>query len=139
LAKDIFHDYVKEALIVDGWTITHEPLTLLSKAEGGIATDLGAEKVIVAEKGLTRIAVEVKSFINLSPIADFRDAVGQYGLYISALTMKNSDRILYLAIPDEVFYRLIKKEVIRRTIEFFKIKILLYNVSTKTITSWIES
>jgi hypothetical protein len=110
LARDIFHSYVREALILDGWEIAHDPLTLLSKAEGGIATDLGAEKIIVAEKGLTRIAVEVKSFISLSPIADFRDAVGQYGLYISALSMKNSDRILYLAMPDEVFYRLIKKK-----------------------------
>lgn len=45
--------------------------------------------------------------------------------------MKNSDRVLYLAIPDEVFYRLAKKKVIRRTIQFFGVKILLYNVSTK--------
>ena len=60
MARDAFHDIVKEALIKDGWLITDDPLTLLNRAEGGISTDLGAEKVIVAEKGLTRIAVEVK-------------------------------------------------------------------------------
>ena len=64
MAKDVFHDIVKEALIKDGWLVTHDPLTLLTRAEGGISTDLGAEKVIVAERGLTKIAVEVKSFIN---------------------------------------------------------------------------
>ena len=26
MAKDIYHDPVKEALIKDGWTITHDPL-----------------------------------------------------------------------------------------------------------------
>ena len=42
--KDIYHDIVKEALIKDGWNVTHDPLTLLSKKEGGLQTDLGAEK-----------------------------------------------------------------------------------------------
>jgi XisH protein len=64
MARDIFHDLVKEALIADGWLITDDPLTLLTRIEGGISTDLGAEKIIVAEKGVTRIAVEVKSFLN---------------------------------------------------------------------------
>ncbi|NJN35150.1 MAG: hypothetical protein HC817_13750, partial [Saprospiraceae bacterium] len=57
MAKDIFHEIVKEALIKDGWTITDDPLTLLTKPEGGISTDLGAEKIIVAEKDLIKIAV----------------------------------------------------------------------------------
>ena len=50
MARDLFHNIVKEALIKDGWTITDDPLTLLSREEGGISTDMGAEKVIVAEK-----------------------------------------------------------------------------------------
>ena len=50
MAKDIFHDLVNEALIKDGWDVTDDPLTLLNKAEGGISTDLGAEKIITAWK-----------------------------------------------------------------------------------------
>ena len=38
MAKDIFHNLVKETLIKDG-TVTDDPLTLLNKAEGGISTD----------------------------------------------------------------------------------------------------
>lgn len=75
MAKDLFHDIVKEALVKDGWLVTDDPLTLLSRAEGGISTDLGAEKIIVAEKGLTKIAVEVKSFINPSMIQIFYEQV----------------------------------------------------------------
>ena len=51
MAKDIYHNIVKEALIKDGWTITNDPL-LLPKEEGGLETDLGAEKLITAEKDL---------------------------------------------------------------------------------------
>ncbi|MCP5029653.1 MAG: fatty-acid synthase, partial [Actinomycetia bacterium] len=27
-AKDLYHDVVKNALVKDGWEITHDPLTL---------------------------------------------------------------------------------------------------------------
>ena len=49
MAKDAFHDLVKDALVQEDWKVTDNPLTLLSRAEGGIVTDLGAEKIIVAE------------------------------------------------------------------------------------------
>jgi hypothetical protein len=51
---------VKEGLIKDGWTVTDDPLTLLSREEGGISTDLGAEKIIVAERGLTKSLLKLK-------------------------------------------------------------------------------
>ena len=50
MARDIFHEIVKEALIKEGWLITDDPLTLLSRAEGGISTDLGAEKSLSLKK-----------------------------------------------------------------------------------------
>ena len=48
MARDVFHDLVKEALIKEGWKVTHDPLTLLKREKGGLVTDLGAEKIIVA-------------------------------------------------------------------------------------------
>jgi XisH protein len=30
MARDVFHEIVKEALIKDGWIVTHDPLTLLN-------------------------------------------------------------------------------------------------------------
>ena len=139
MAKDIYHEHVKAALIKDGWTITHDPLRLLSKAEGGLETDLGAEKVIIAEKGLTKVAVEVKSFLQPSLINEFNKATGQYVSYEEALDMLNDDRILYLAIPDEIYTKLVTKIITQRVIKRLKIKILLYNPESKTVVSWIES
>lgn len=78
MTKDIYHNLVKQSLIQNGWTITDDPLVLLPKKEGGLQTDLGSEKIFLAEKNSKKIAVEVKSFINPSPINDFHEAIGQY-------------------------------------------------------------
>ena len=60
-ARDIYHEAVKNALVKDGWTITDDPLTLELDGER-LFVDLGAERVIGAEKGLRKIAVEIITF-----------------------------------------------------------------------------
>jgi predicted RecB family endonuclease len=64
-AKDIFHEVVKRALQKDGWQITHDPLSI---SVGGVnmSIDLGAERLIAAEREGEKIAVEVKSFLERS-------------------------------------------------------------------------
>lgn len=138
MAKDIYHYVVKEALIKEGWTITDDPLVLLSKAEGGLETDLGAEKVITAEKGLQKIAVEVKSFLQPSIMYELHKAFGQYLFYAVALEMKENTRILYLAIPVEIYLRLHQKEIFRRTIKQYQVKLIIFDPETKIIESWKE-
>lgn len=59
MAKDLFHQVVKTALIKDGWTITNDPLTIrIDRVK--LEVDLAAEKVFAAEKDGQKIAVEVK-------------------------------------------------------------------------------
>ncbi|MEC4806145.1 MAG: element excision factor XisH family protein [Jaaginema sp. PMC 1079.18] len=65
--------------------------------------DLGADKVIAAEKSEQKIAVEIKSFLNNSAIADFHTALGQFLNYRLALQMTENDRNLYLAVPFDTF------------------------------------
>ena len=111
---------------------------MLSKSEGGLEADLGAEKIITAEKGLKKIAIEIKSFLSPSIMYAFHTAFGQYLIYLSALEIKQNERILYLAIPKEIYLRLIRREVIRKTIEKFKVKLIIYNPQNKSIDSWKE-
>ncbi len=138
MAKDLFHNIVKEALIKDNWVVTDDPLTLLSRAEGGISTDLGAEKMIVAERELVKIAVEVKSFINPSMIHDFLRASGQYNGYNIVIKYKQIDRILYLAMPIFAYEKLITYDFINAIIENVSIKFILFDEQEKTIIKWIE-
>jgi hypothetical protein len=83
-AKDIYHDTVKNALIKDEWIITDDPLKLTIGSRS-LYIDLGAEKLIGAQKGAQKIAVEIKSFISPSPVKDLENALGQYILYQNLL------------------------------------------------------
>ncbi|MGK7919083.1 MAG: element excision factor XisH family protein, partial [Trichodesmium sp.] len=60
MAKDIFHQQVKNALIKDGWNITHDPFTIRISEAVKLHIDLAAENAIAAEKGSEKIAVEIK-------------------------------------------------------------------------------
>ena len=74
-AKDIYYNTVRIALQKDGWTITNEPLTL-EIGDRSLFVDLGAEKILAAEKQGRKIAVEVKSFLSISPVHDLEKALG---------------------------------------------------------------
>jgi XisH protein len=51
VAKDIFHDIVKESLVTDGWQITHDGYRLLTDLlKDALIVDIGAEKFISATK-----------------------------------------------------------------------------------------
>ncbi len=101
-AKDIFHNAVRKALEKEGWVITYDPLFIRSL---GIEfyIDLGAEKIIGAEKDGEKIAVEIKSFIATSAISEFHTAVGQFMNYRIALQDQEPDRPLYLAVPKDTY------------------------------------
>jgi hypothetical protein len=62
MAQDIFHQIVKTALLKEGWEITHDPY-LLETLATTLNIDLGAEKIIAAQREKDFIAVEIKSFL----------------------------------------------------------------------------
>lgn len=78
--KDIYHDHVRNALLKEDWTITHEFLRL-SVGKKDLYIDLGAQRLIGAERGTEKIAVEVKSFVGKSDVEDLEKALGQFVLY----------------------------------------------------------
>jgi hypothetical protein len=94
-AKDIFHDVVKIALQKDGWTITDDPLHIRLGGVIDMYIDLGAEKVIAAEKAGRKIAVEIKSFLGPSTLTEFHLALGQFMNYRYAIEDTEPDRVLY--------------------------------------------
>jgi XisH protein len=70
MARDLFHAIVKDALIKEGWQITHDPFPV-DYGDVQMQIDLGAERLIAATKDREKIAVEVKSFINPPPSLNF--------------------------------------------------------------------
>src|SRR5262249_48866828 len=98
-ARNIYHDAVVRGLTADGWTITHDPLTI-SFGGKDLYVDLGAERAtLAAEKGDRRIAVEIQSFLGRSPVRSLEEAVGPYEIYRALLEESDPGRVLYLAVP----------------------------------------
>jgi hypothetical protein len=66
-ARDAFHDAVKQGLIKDGWTITHDPL-VIRLGKRNMLIDLAAENLLAARREDQNIAVEIKSFTGPSDL-----------------------------------------------------------------------
>ncbi len=135
-AKDKYHDAIKAALIHDGWKITHDPFYLrLGRRKGYI--DLGAEKQLIgAEKGNRKIAVEIKSFIGLSSVKDFQEALGQFLLYKPALSKKAPARTLFLALPEEFFDSFFDDPYFLEVAELYEMKMIIVDIIKKEIITW---
>lgn len=135
MAKDLFHKAVKNALIKEGWKITSDPLIIrIDRIK--LEVDLGAERIFSAEKSGIKIAVEVKSFINPSAINDFHTALGQFLNYRLALQMTDSSRILYLAVPIDIFNSFFQERFILNIIEQYDLKIIAYDSMIEEISQW---
>ena len=136
LAKDLFHDVVKTALIAEGWKITDDPLFL---KVGGVDffIDLGAEKLLAAERDGEKIAVEIKSFLNPSSVADFHLAIGQFINYRTALKLKEPERKLFIAVPAISYNTFMQKEFPRLIIDEYQIKLLIYDTEKEVIVKWL--
>jgi hypothetical protein len=133
---DIFHDVVKAVLQKDGWIITDDPLHIRISGVMDMYIDLGAEKVIAAEKAGRKIAVEIKSFLGSSTLTEFHLALGQFMNYRYALADTEPDRTLYLAAPVEIYEAFFTLPFIQSVVQRSQLSLLVYDVSQEEITQW---
>lgn len=136
-AKDIYHEQCKQALIKDGWKISHDPYNL-KIGRKDLFIDLAGEKLITAEKDSHKIAVEIKSFTSPSEIRDLEMAIGQYVLYKNILERVEPERVLYLAMRESSFIKLFEQEIGRILLENKVLKLLTFNPNQEVITQWIN-
>ena len=135
-AKDIYHDQVKSALIKDGWTITHDPL-LIRLTKKKLYVDLGAEKIIAAERGTEKIAVEIKSFTRPSEMKDLEEALGQCVLYSRLLARYDPDRKVYLAVSEDVYISVFEEEAGQILIEDGLLNVVTFDADQEVLVRWV--
>ncbi|BDA67097.1 fdxN element excision controlling factor XisH-like protein [Rivularia sp. IAM M-261] len=136
-AKDAIHDFVKNALIKDGWTITSENYTIRYE-EIKLFADLTAERPLVAERSGQKIIVEIKSFLGTSPMRDLEEAVGQYIIYRNLLEALESDYDIYLAINQRVYITFFEKKAIQLIVQQNQIRLIVVDIENEVITQWIS-
>jgi len=122
-ARDMFHAQVRDALIAEGWVITHDPYRLTIGSRKAFI-DLAAEMPIAAEKGGRKIAVEVKSFLGTSALDDLENALGQFGVYRAILRLREPDRTLDLALSDSMRDMLLEEKDFRHILREFEARLL---------------
>jgi hypothetical protein len=137
-SRDIYHNTVKIALQKDGWTITHDPFPL-QIGNKRLSADLGAERLISAEKGTEKIVVEVKSFVSASDVKDLEQALGQYILYKQILNEIGEQRDLYLAISQPAYQSVFTIEIGQILIKNQIIKLIVFNDISEEIIQWIQN
>lgn len=135
-ARDIYHDTVKSALQKDGWTITHDPFPL-QIGKKRLSVDLGAERLISAERETQKIVVEVKSFVGQSDVKDLEQALGQYILYRQILNEMGIGRSLYLAVSRPTFYSVFTIELGQILLKNQIIKLVVFDDENEVIVEWI--
>lgn len=135
-ALDTFHQHMRHALERDGWTITHDPLKL-SVRRRKLYVDLGAERLLAAEKGLQKIAVEVKTFAGPSDVKDLEDAVGQFIVYEHALRRVEPDRSLYLAVPETAWQLVFADSLGEMLMDDHVLRVVTFDQVKEEIVRWI--
>jgi hypothetical protein len=136
--KDLYHDAVRNALIKDGWTITHDPL-YLPLGRRKVIIDLAADAPLGAEKEGRKIAVEIKSFVGASTITDLERAFGQMFIYTSVLEEEEPERLLYLALTDKTYANVFDETAMLRLLTRAQARLLLFDAEQEVITEWIET
>lgn len=136
-AKDFIHDAVCNALNKDNWTISHENMRV-DFEDAHVYIDIGAERLLIAERSHERIAVEVKSFIGPSAIRDIEQALGQFVVYRTFLRRVDPDRKLLIGISHITFDTIFQSKAIQILIDELSVSLLVVNIDTEEIVQWIQ-
>ncbi|NEQ95526.1 MAG: fatty-acid oxidation protein subunit alpha [Cyanothece sp. SIO2G6] len=136
-ARDLFHEAVKHGLEKEQWHISQDPLEL-EWEEVKVKIDLAAERLIAAERGEERIAVEIKSFVGTSAISDFHTALGQFLNYRLMLEENDHQRQLYLAVPVEIYQTFFQSRFAQVSIERHQLSLIVYDPIAEEILTWIS-
>lgn len=136
--RDLLHDLVKNALTKAGWTVTDDPFRI-SFGIRKIYVDLGAERrLLAAERGTDKIAVEIKSFVGVSKMNELENAIGQYIVYRTYLHEIEPERVLYLAVDGETFSEIFYDISGRILLDVNDIKVIVVDADREEIVQWIK-
>lgn len=110
----------------------------LQYAEFSLRVDLAAEKSSATESSIRRIIVEVKSFVGLSFIHQFQQAIGQYSMYRDALELNGLRYEIYLAISAEAYQDNFQQTAVQNSIAKHKLKLVVVDIDEEQVLIWID-
>jgi hypothetical protein len=137
MARDIIHHAVKNALIKEGWTITHDPFRV-DYEELTLFADLAAERALANEQYERKIVLEIKSFVGRSFVEDLQRALGQYLIYRDLLRETSPEYRVYLAFRQEVYEEFFGQKAVQLIVRAHQLNLLIVNVTVEEVVKWIN-
>ena len=132
-ARDRYHNNVKNALVKDGWPITHDPYRLVVQS-----WTLGDDNMLAAEKDGTNIAVQRRWIDPNSEFEDMSQTVGQYLLFQSALQRLDPGRTLFLAISPKTHPMLFDDSLLMPLLGDCGLHMLHFSEDVHQANVWIQ-
>lgn len=117
--------------------VNHDPLRIRLARGKNLFVDLGAERLLAAERGVEKIAVEVKSFTRPSDMKDLEEAIGQFVLYARLLKRYYPEHNLYLAVTEDTGRTVFEEEAGQTMIEDGIISLVTFDPIEETLVRWI--
>lgn len=136
-AIDRIHAAVREALVKDGWTVTHDPYVIRFE-EVTLFADLAAERALAMERDNHKIIVEIKSFTGASPIQDLKVMLGQYDIYRGFLEVTDPTRQLYIAISEVAYQNIFTQRAIQLIVKRYQLPLIIINTEAEEVVAWIS-
>lgn len=100
--------------------------------------DIRAEQLLGASKDTRLIAIEIKSFLGPSLVYDFHLALGQYMNYQRALAQIDTQRRLFLAIPNAAYEAFFIKSDVWAAVQDFNINLVVFDDANAQILNWLN-
>ena len=63
-------------------------------------------------------------------------AIGQYRNYLLALSKEDSERRLYLAVPEDIFAPFFSLQFIQEALVYNNVSYMVYDVTEEVIVQW---
>jgi hypothetical protein len=136
MAKDRFHNIVRNALEKEGWKITADPYEI-NVDDVDFEIDLAAEQLLAAEQEGKKIAVEIKSFTSPSNVSEFHTALGQFLNYRDALDQIDPERQLYLAVRVQIYESFFQRKFSASAVAKYQLRLMIYDVQEEVIRQWL--
>lgn len=136
-AVDVCEPQVIKALDKAGWDVKQRQysIRLRRRSSRYVHADL---LLIHRNTQQQLIVVEVKCF-NESPslLSEFYCAVGQYLFYRNALKWDQKTEVLYLAIPESIYARLLEVPAVGLMLTEVKVNLIIVDLEREEIKQWI--
>jgi hypothetical protein len=80
----------------------------------------------------------VKSFLGASLVKEFHTALGQFLNYRFALQQKQPNRVLFLAVPLDIYTSFFSLALAQGVVAQYNVKVLVYHPETQEVRQWIS-